>query len=81
MPVWLLMATTMSRLVSFAISNLVIASCSHGGGQIEHKNEKNKRANLLNKKAKRSGNFPPLPILNGAFRSYFRQFSRDGGAA
>jgi hypothetical protein len=32
MPVWLLMATTMSRLVSFAISNLVIASCSRGGG-------------------------------------------------
>jgi hypothetical protein len=39
MPVWLLMATTMSRLVSFAISYLVIASRSPGGGQIKHKTE------------------------------------------
>jgi hypothetical protein len=31
------MATTMSRLVSFAISNLVIASRSRGGGHIKHK--------------------------------------------
>src|ERR671919_2845472 len=34
------MATTMSRLVSFAISNLVIAPCSRSGGQIKHKSQK-----------------------------------------
>jgi hypothetical protein len=41
-------------LVSFAISNLVIASGSRSGGQIEHKSKKNRGANLLDKKAKRN---------------------------
>ena len=80
MPVWLLIATTMSRLVSFAISNVVIASGSRSGGQVKQKSEKNRRANLLDKKAKRNAIFN-APIVRGAVRRYFRQFSRGGGAA
>ena len=79
MPVWLLMATTMSRLVSFAISNLVIALGSRSGGQIEHKNKKNRGANVLDKKAKRNAIFR-RPNRAWCYRSCFGQFSRGGGA-
>src|SRR4029450_2332289 len=80
LPVWLLMATTMSRLVSFAISKVVIASGSRSGGQIEHKSKKNRGANLLDKKVKRNPIFR-RPNRAWCYRFYFRQFSRGGGAA
>jgi hypothetical protein len=52
MPVWLLMATTMSRLVNFAISILLIVPCCPCGGSMKHKNTFFKPANLFEQKVK-----------------------------
>src|SRR6266487_3993016 len=61
MPVWLLMATTMSRLVSFAISNLVIASRSHGGGQMRHKKRIFNRLTFSTRRRKAMATLPRHP--------------------
>ena len=81
MPVWLLIDTTMSRLVNFAISILLFVPCDSAGGQNEAQKSNFLKAaiflGVLFPAVDQSGTLQLLTF--GRLRR--RQSSRDGGAA